>query len=678
MMRLSTFAALLLLPWCGLGAVSVTTFSGTNGAAVTSNTLQACTVNAIGVWYPCTNLTEPQTNMYWTNASEWKWAQDAGGGVLQCAYSDSERYYNYWFNNYPSNCIIGYSIWMEGASSYHWYDPISIIGDGDYCVMSLSDMPPPGPYITLHGGSGDSAKWPIPTNTWLWVSMRRLTTAELTLNVYSLPDLSLLWTTNWAMTHTNIRCNAVRLGRTDSHGYGSNGVFRIGTLMVDTNQNGTFPLLPTGYRYATNVAFAVVSNQVAQAVDGDLVSVPAGSATWTNTLTVTNGIWLRGAGSNQTIITGPDSFSGYLVKVAPAVATANPSVRVSDLTFSVGVAANCVWLEGLSFTNTLTNLRVDHCEFLGATNGTNRALFARGHTWGVFDRNRLSGSVFLDVRGEDENSWNNLTFSYGTTNTLVIENNDITSDDSFIAGGQGGRYVLRYNILRSSRSSTLSPSIDVHGNQTTVCATMGAEIYGNLLLFTNNINTRWFDHRGGMALAYSNVVATAGAVTFYVREEYDDALQTITNVEPQHVNNSYYWEDRRWSGALLTAGILSDCCAVLAENGTHWNQQASFNGTVGVGVGLYSVRPASCSTGVGYWATDSNVFYKATAPNVWSAYYTPLSYPHPLVMAQDGTGGAMLWGGGPGSTNSTPASLSPTGVAIATAARANVGRIITP
>jgi hypothetical protein len=54
-------------------------------------------------------------------------------------------------------------------------------------------------------------------------------------------------------------------------------------------------------------------------------------------------------------------------------------------------------------------------------------------------------------------------------------------------------------------------------------------------------------------------------------------------------------------------------------------------------------RPEKCTTGVGYWATDAGsdwnktnasehdgVLYRCTAPNVWTVYYTPYTYPHPL------------------------------------------------
>lgn len=65
--------------------------------------------------------------------------------------------------------------------------------------------------------------------------------------------------------------------------------------------------------------------------------------------------------------------------------------------------------------------------------------------------------------------------------------------------------------------------------------------------------------------------------------------------------------------------------------------------STGVGIGPLASRPPNCAPGVGYWATDQGTWnkaagtpggqgqlYKCTAPNTWSLYYTPYTYPHPL------------------------------------------------
>ena len=82
----------------------------------------------------------------------------------------------------------------------------------------------------------------------------------------------------------------------------------------------------------------------------------------------------------------------------------------------------------------------------------------------------------------------------------------------------------------------------------------------------------------------------------------------------------------------------------LAENRDVYVYTTSFTGATGTGSGLLAARPTSCTMGVAYWATDSGgnwnttnttpndgALYKCTAPNTWTLYYTPYTYPHPLT-----------------------------------------------
>jgi len=80
----------------------------------------------------------------------------------------------------------------------------------------------------------------------------------------------------------------------------------------------------------------------------------------------------------------------------------------------------------------------------------------------------------------------------------------------------------------------------------------------------------------------------------------------------------------------------------IQENRDFYNQKTPFDGTVGVGVGKIADRPKTCAQGVAYWATDQGDWdsthdgpdgqlYVCTAPNTWTLYYKPYTYPHPLV-----------------------------------------------
>jgi hypothetical protein len=395
--------------------------------------------------------------------------------------------------------------------------------------------------------------------------------------------------------------------------------------------------------YAKSASYADVSSAIASSTYGDTVVVPAGSETWGSTLTIVKGITLKGAGIDSTIIHGNFGEDKSLILYDPdstSVSTDEP-FKVTGFTFdsdNTDTRHICVSHDGLT---PITRVQIYSNKFLEAGD---RAIIFMGHSWGVIYENIFTGNrKCFDSYADSDDTWDNFDltgYPYGTANNLYFEDNTITTlENNPTSCGGGGRYILRFNTYTGGEVG-LHPMFDAHGNQGGgIYACMGVEIYSNTISIGDKaINL--LDHRGGKAVVFNNAITTTDKDYYLrVREEYDDSICPTINQQPQHSSDSYYWSNRINDSVKLVAHEGEDCCDAIAENSEFYNENSSFNGTSGMGVGTLANRPATCTKGVGYWATDQGswnqqgadgVLYKCTSKDTWTLYYTPYTYPHPL------------------------------------------------
>jgi len=203
---------------------------------------------------------------------------------------------------------------------------------------------------------------------------------------------------------------------------------------------------------------------------------------------------------------------------------------------------------------------------------------------------------------------------------------------------------LRYNTIYLDRTDEFMGLVHIHDNRKTAwSAAMGFEGYNNnIYALTTKSGVCVFAQVGGRAITYNNsITQNVSSVWSNVNEtqyDSDNPPAHAPDGQPQHISDSYYFNNYR-NGSLLIKdfpyikGQLyyeNEGCYVPTEDIHFWKHNPSFDVSSGVGVGLLSQRPLSCTRdGVAWWATDENKLYRWKNGR-WELYYVPYTYPHSL------------------------------------------------
>lgn len=254
---------------------------------------------------------------------------------------------------------------------------------------------------------------------------------------------------------------------------------------------------------------ADVQAAVNSAGDGDTVTIPAGSATWSSTVNISNkGVSVVGAGKGNTIITCSNAVAFSIQ------GTLGKFFRIAEMTLR-GYSPSYM----IRVTGTSQAWRIDHIHFdnifSGRSTGTeNGAILVDGYTYGLIDNNLMDGPspvthFVMPYQGAwttgdfGRDSWNR-PLSLGTANAVYIENNTVSYDtfaqtntNGVWDSRSGGRYVVRYNTFKNVYAGH-------HGAETySERGTFSFEIYNNTWTYTAHI-WKSLNMRGGTGVIFNN------------------------------------------------------------------------------------------------------------------------------------------------------------------------------
>ncbi len=422
--------------------------------------------------------------------------------------------------------------------------------------------------------------------------------------------------------------------------------------------------------YNSNGSSSDVQAKINLSADGDTVTIPAGSLTWSSGVTINNvGITLQGAGSNLTHI------AASINTPVSVTCSAAHLVRVTGIDFSDTAAS-----PGGMITFASTNIhsvdevgfRLDNCKFtitIAAISGSSSRAVTVGGIYGLIDHCSfvlgVTGSThFIDVNGSSISSDGGFTpwtrpLSLGTNKAVYIEDCSFDGNghtmDSVVDGYSGCRVVFRHNTVLGGIDAGLHGT-DSGGNRGSV----SAEVYYNT--YTNNTtnNVRAWTVRGGTGVffnnTYSGTASWNGVTLQYFRAfEPQSGWQQCDGTVLQLGSTDLSSNGSRTCSTNGGVGFNSTDKETLGTWGGSF--QRGFDGTgtqgypgrdqPGIGPGQASepIRIWNQTVGGGRWAGCSNCpdddklavmivanrdYFISTDASAARPGYTAYTYPHPL------------------------------------------------
>ena len=297
---------------------------------------------------------------------------------------------------------------------------------------------------------------------------------------------------------------------------------------------------------AASCSQADVQSAINQASNGDTITIPAGTCTWTSGATVPSGIGISifGAGTpnsgasstgaapscSATAITDDMTSGGDIFLLQPTTNSSGSRISCMKILGQGGLGANALnspfAVQGTCNATTCPNLRIDNVTFDGSLQGTisnSDSMIITDNVFGVLDHNNAAGvlgaqgmefvnfnnSAWNGVGAFGDNSWSSAD-SFGTSKALYLENNSFgagvvvgETEASVPNGGEGGgRIAARFNECNGCLSAMSGHGTESNGRPRGV---RQVEYYGNnfLCTYTNSCSSA-VGLRSGVAIMFGN------------------------------------------------------------------------------------------------------------------------------------------------------------------------------
>jgi hypothetical protein len=443
------------------------------------------------------------------------------------------------------------------------------------------------------------------------------------------------------------------------------GVLILGQLVIATPAwaacQGASP-----NRTAVSANQIDVSDCLAAAVNGDTISVPAGSATWTSTFTITKFVKLIASGT--VVITdnsaGGDPGAGGGPSLIAITESTAGNTKIQGFMFVQGSGVH-LGAAGIIAMNIATNgkpILVTGNTFTQRSSGNSIVAHTnRGVIWGNTFTGVLVGGACLNDASAVRHKISNLTSSwtsassYGTADTngdqnLYFETNNVTNVFQAIDVDDNARTVVRFNTM--TNASVVHHGTDTGGGN----GGRYSEVYSNNFIYDQTPQatcgglpanlTNLITLRGGTSLIHDNVIPALSSQAWGSKPGVGfkaENLHRATGTYPCYGVNqslgSVYPFPRNPGWGYNTGGTQSGSTGVFMDRepiylwnntgGGNYDAPAVEDYVCSVGDSLACA--SSCPTPPYQRASDfiqpGREYFTATAKPGYTAY----TYPHPLT-----------------------------------------------